>query len=381
MTRWHWDLFFVVAVGAVVAFLAIDNGPGPRHALAASVLLVLALCGYYTFGRRGMFGGAGRARQWAFVAGLATLFLGAVWLDHTASFALFGLGPMVFMTLPVRPAVAVVVVLGLLPIGIALLRDGTTGRVHGLLPITALGLAFAVLVGTYVDRLSRQNEERAAMIAELSASRAEVARLSHEAGVAGERARLAAEIHDTLAQGFTSIIALAQAAESELATDRAAAGRRLSLVIRTARDNLAEARTLVAALAPADLHASGLAAAVRRQAARLAEEAGIRALVEVADGLEDVPTATKVVVLRTLQESLTNVRRHAVASAVQVRLARSGGALTLTVADDGVGFDSTVDGSGFGLPGMRARVAQVGGVLTVASAPGTGTTVVLEVPK
>ncbi|MET7393288.1 sensor histidine kinase [Dactylosporangium sp. NPDC005572] len=376
MRRRHWDAFYVVAVGSVVGFLLSDPGPGSP---AATVLLLVALGWYAAYGRAGMFGPVGEARRWTFVAVLGVLFLTAVWLDHTSSFALFGYGPMVFMTLTIRPAVAVVATLDLLPIGIALLRDGTTAKVHGLLPVTLLGLAFAVLIGTYVDRLTKQNEERAAMIAELSASRAEVARLSREAGVAGERARLAAEIHDTLAQGFTSIVALAQAAESQLSTDPAAAARRLDLVVRTARDNLAEARTLVAALAPADLHASGLAAAVRRQVDRLAEETGIGTELHLADGSDTVPTAAQVVVLRALQEALTNVRRHAAARTVTVRLDLPPGALTLTVADDGRGFDPA-GGAGFGLPGMRARAEQVGGSLAVDSAPGRGTTLRLEVP-
>lgn len=378
--RLRWDLFYVVTVGSVVSFVVLDRRPGPGSAVAAT-LLVLALGWYAAYGRRGMFGTVSTTRRWLFLGGLSVLQLSAVWFDHTSSFALFGFGPMVFMTLPIRPAIAVVAALDLLPVGIALLRDGTVTKVHGLLPITVLGLAFAVLIGTYVDRLSAQNAERAEMIAELSASRAEVARLSHEAGVAAERARLAAEIHDTLAQGFTSIVTLVQAAESELDADRPAALRRLDLAVRTARDNLAEARSLVAALSPADLRSSGLAEAVRRQVARLAEQTGLRTACHVGDGAQDVPTATQVVVLRALQEALTNVRRHAAATAVEVRLEATPATTVLTVADDGRGFAPDGAAGGFGLAGMRARAEQVGGVLTVDGRPGAGTTVTLEVPR
>ena len=121
-----------------------------------------------------------------------------------------------------------------------------------------------------------QSSERAHLIAELEASRAEVARLSHEAGVAAERARLAGEIHDTLAQGFTSIITLVQAAESEALRDE-----RLALAVRTARENLAESRALVAALAPSALGSGSLHDAVRRQAARFTEETGVPAPVRI----------------------------------------------------------------------------------------------------
>ncbi|WP_433049251.1 sensor histidine kinase [Dactylosporangium sp. CS-033363] len=371
LSRLPWDAFYAVVVAAVVAFLLLDHGgPGLGRAVVSSVLLVLGLLWYLATARR----------PWLFVAVLGAVQLAAVWIDHTAAFALFAWGPMVFQALPLRPALAVVAALDLLPVPIALLRDGTTAKVHGLLPLTALGLAFAALIGTYVARLTDQNQERAAMIAELTASRAEVARLSHEAGVATERSRLAAEIHDTLAQGFTSIIALTQAAESELDADPPAAARRLDLVVRTARDNLAEARALVAALAPADLQATGLGAALRRQLDRLAAETGLGTALHVADGAEAVPTALQVVLLRAAQEALSNARRHAGASTVEVVLRAAGAAVELTVTDDGAGFTPGAATAGFGLAGMRARAEQIGGSCTVASAPGAGTTVTVTLP-
>ncbi|MEU0558517.1 histidine kinase [Dactylosporangium sp. NPDC006015] len=289
MTFGLWDALHVAVVGSVVGFMLAD----PPGSVLACVLVVACLGWYLVF----------RLVQFAtplFVAVLALLHLTAVWLDHTAAFALFAWAAMLFAALPLRPAIAVVAVLDLVPVPLAYLRDGTLTRVHGLIPLTVLGLAFAIVSGTYIDRLADQNEERAAMIAELSASRAEVARLSHEAGVLTERARLAAEIHDTLAQGFTSIITLAQAA----AADPAQTARRLEQVVGTARDNLAEARALVAALSPADLHTAGLVAAVRRQLSRLAAETGIRTachLPSPAGALIDLPTAQQVVLLRSLQ--------------------------------------------------------------------------------
>ncbi|WP_426506402.1 sensor histidine kinase [Dactylosporangium sp. McL0621] len=367
LSRGRWELFYAVIVACVCAFMLLDRGPGLRAAVAATVLLVLALVWYLALGR-----GAVR-RPWLFVTVLGLLHLGAVWIDHTGSFALFAWAPMIFQVLPLRPALAVVAVLDLLPVPMALLRDGTIARVHGLLPLTALGLAFAAVIGTYMARLT-------GTIAELKASRAEVARLSHEAGVATERARLAAEIHDTLAQGFTSIITLTQAAESELDADRAAAARRLGLVVRTARDNLAEARALVAALAPADLHATGLGAALRRQLDRFAAETGVRTALHLGPGAEAVPTALQVVLLRAAQEALSNARRHAAPSTVELSLRVVAGAAVLTVTDDGAGFGPGAPAAGFGLAGMRARAEQIGGACTVSSSPGAGTTVTLSLP-
>ncbi|MEV0560232.1 sensor histidine kinase [Dactylosporangium sp. NPDC050588] len=378
MTFGLWDVLYVVVVGSVVGFMLADRAPG---SVSASLLLVGCLA--WSVAHR-LFA----LHAALFVAVLSALHLTAVWLDHTASFALFAWGSMVFATLPLRPALLVVAVLDLVPVPLALLRDGTLTKVHGLIPLTVLGLAFAIVAGTYIARLTDQNEERAAMIAELSASRAEVARLSHEAGVLTERARLAAEIHDTLAQGFTSIITLAQAA-----TDPAQTARRLEQVVGTARDNLAEARALVAALSPADLHTAGLVAAVRRQLSRLAAETGIRTACHLPSpswALIDLPTAQQVVLLRSLQEALTNVRKHAGATTVDVWLTTTGTSVALTVTDDGAGFTvpssgpavaSSVPGSpaaGYGLAGMRARVEDAGGICTIESRPGAGTTITVE---
>jgi signal transduction histidine kinase len=231
----------------------------------------------------------------------------------------------------------------------------------------------AVWLGVWIDRVVRQSTERAELIAELEASRAEVARLSHEAGVAAERARLAGEIHDTLAQGFTSIITLLQAADPALADER------LALAVRTARENLAESRALVAALAPPALGDGSLLDAVRRQAARAGEGATATPAFRSTGEPRPLPTAVEVVLLRAAQEALTNVRRHAAAGEVSVVLAYEEDRVRLVVRDDGRGFDPG-HRPGSGLDGMRARAEQVGGVLTVRSEPGAGATIELEVP-
>ena len=134
-----------------------------------------------------------------------------------------------------------------------------------------------------------QSRERGQLIERLEASRAEVARLSHETGVAAERARLAGEIHDTLAQGFTSIITLLQAVDPGLSDER------LALAVRTAKENLAEARALVAALSPSALASGSLPDSVRRQASRFAEETGTPADLRLTGEERELPTAVSVV--------------------------------------------------------------------------------------
>jgi signal transduction histidine kinase len=226
-----------------------------------------------------------------------------------------------------------------------------------------------------------QSEERGALIRELEASREEVGKLSMAAGIAAERSRLAAEIHDTLAQGFTSLVTLVQAAESELDRDPDKARAHLSLAARTARENLTEARALVAGLMPSELTGTGsLDQAIRRQLSRLAEETSIAGSYRVDGQSVELPTALEVVLLRMVQEALTNVRRHAEATEVAITLRVGENRAALRVADNGVGFDPSAVGGGFGLRGMRSRAAQVGGRLDVHSGA-DGTTVELEVPR
>jgi signal transduction histidine kinase len=234
-------------------------------------------------------------------------------------------------------------------------------------------------------KIIRQSTGRAELIAQLEQTRAALAQANREAGMLAERERLASEIHDTIAQGFTSILMLAQAAESMIDSDPALARKQLGLVGRTARENLAEARALVAGLAPAALTSATLADALTRLTERAGQELGIAAEFAVSGEPRALGTGAEVVLVRVCQEALSNVRKHARARSVRVLLCFAdagvtvGAGVRLEVADDGVGFEAGPDCEGFGLRGMRARVDDIGGKLDVTSAPGAGTTVSAEV--
>jgi signal transduction histidine kinase len=219
----------------------------------------------------------------------------------------------------------------------------------------------------------------AGLIEELEATRAHSARLSRETGAAAERQRLAHEIHDTLAQGFTSIIALTQAVQAELHTDPAAAARHIALIDSTARANLSESRTMVSSLTPAALDDDSIAAAIRRQCENFAAETGVPVTLTAERDLPASAMASNVVLLRAAQESLSNIRRHARATAVTVGLSSEGDQLRLSLSDNGVGLDDE-HRDGFGLRGMRARATQVGGTLTISEALDGGVTVSVVVP-
>jgi signal transduction histidine kinase len=245
--------------------------------------------------------------------------------------------------------------------------------------LTAGGiLLFNLFIGVFFGEMLNDNDRRGALIRELEATRAELERAHHEAGVREERERLAREIHDTLAQGFTSLLMLVQAAEATLDTDPATTRERLDLAARTARENLAEARALIGGDPTAGLP---LDAALQRAAARIGEELGMRTSVDIGGNQRTLTATVQVVTLRVAQEALANVRKHARAASVTVGLTYGTDCLTLAVEDDGVGMpEAPAPSGGFGMRSMRERVEQVGGKLTITSAPGAGTRVEAEMP-
>jgi signal transduction histidine kinase len=218
----------------------------------------------------------------------------------------------------------------------------------------------------------------------------EARRTGRETGLLDERQRLAREIHDTLAQGFTGIITnltAAQMAQPPVAAD-ASSTRHLRDAERIARESLAEARRLVWALRPESLDRRSLSEALRRLAEEWSEETGVQAHAATTGTPRPLLPETEVALLRTAQEALTNIRKHAQASRVNVTLSYMDDRVALDVVDDGVGFDharmkSSVEAhgaGGFGLVAMRERIEQLGGALVVESAPGEGTALAAELP-
>ncbi|HEY1155447.1 MAG TPA: ATP-binding protein, partial [Arthrobacter sp.] len=202
------------------------------------------------------------------------------------------------------------------------------------------------------------------------------------------------EIHDTLAQGLSSIVLLGRAAEQSLADgDAATASGRLALMQETAADNLAEARSFVRGLTSPQLEGTTLVEALRRlcdttEAAAAASGSALRCRLEVDGEPQELTQPVRVTLLRAAQASLANVREHARASTAVVSVAFLGSEVTMDVYDDGTGFDASApagaaaaaDGSGYGLRSLRERVTALNGSLAVESAPGEGTVVAIRLP-
>jgi signal transduction histidine kinase len=378
--HWLWETYVVGLCAAACVGVVMLNHRFPGNVpVAVGALAGMALC-VLIVGRRIIRAGESSWRTVLFLPVAIGLWVVALSASSVAVAAVPAIYPLVFATLPLPAALVVTTVVNVTPLIFALLFPGPGWPNLPLaVAVTLIGVIAAPVIGTVIMTSIRRREKLAALVAELAATRAESARLSREAGAAAERERLAREIHDTLAQGFTSIVALAQAVEPELDGDTAAAKRHVELIRSTARENLAEARAMVTELTPAALDEGSLPAVIGRQCERLSAETGVAVTMRSEDELPPLGMATDVVLLRAAQEAFANVRRHARASTVSVELSKAEGCVRLSVADNGIGLGDEHT-EGFGLRGMRTRAEQVGGTMSVTPTPGGGTTVKVEVP-
>lgn len=265
-----------------------------------------------------------------------------------------------------------------------------TGEWLGFAGLLVVNFGLQAVVAHITEQEEQRSRERAETIEALQQALDENAALhaqllvqAREAGVADERRRLAAEIHDTLAQGLTGIIAQLQVVANT--PDEALAREHAHRAMDLARHSLGEARRSVHNLAPVALDDAGLPEALKQTVADWGERTGVRAeftVTGIAQQLHDEVSAT---LLRIAQEALSNAARHARAARVGVTLTFLGDEVILDIRDDGVGFDPLALAprtrtGGFGLDGMRARAERIAGSLTVETEPGHGTALSARVP-
>lgn len=374
-TAGGWHVVFAALLLITVGVALSDSGASTA-ARTGAVGVLAGWGGWYLVTGLRSWREDGRTFGLIYVAGMLPLCLATLSILPSTSVMLFAAIPQIYATIErLRYAVGAVVVL-FTGFGIALYLHGAGAGVFVGLGFSAL---FSAVLGAWIGGIIRQSRQRADWITELRQTRARLAEVNHERGALAERERLSRDIHDTLAQGFTSIVMLLEAADAEIGADDEAVRRHLALARSTARENLAEARSLVAALSPAGLADGSLVDAIRRLVSRCAEELQVRAAVSVTGDPRRLSSATEVVLLRAAQEGLANVRKHAGASQIHVYMDYGADLTTLRVCDDGSGFEPSV-AEGFGLAGMRTRAEQAGGSLRLDSTPGAGTTIELRVP-
>jgi signal transduction histidine kinase len=256
-------------------------------------------------------------------------------------------------------------------------------------PIVARGeiiAAFYLTDRVGAEEFGEADERLIEMLAAHAAVAIENARLlerSRELNIVEERNRLARELHDAVSQKLFGLVLNAESAATLLERDPAAAADQLVRLRELAQDALEELRGLIFELRPASLEEEGLAATLRKHVDMLERVHGRDIELRITGTTRAAPDAESDV-LRIAQQALDNALRHADAERIELRLQGRDGRLTVTVADDGVGFDPAAPGlrsRRLGLTSMEERARALGGTLAVVSRPGEGTTVTLEVPR
>ncbi len=232
-----------------------------------------------------------------------------------------------------------------------------------------------------LDEVNEANRRLEATLAENAGLHQQLLVQAREAGIVDERQRMAREIHDTLAQGLTGIITQLQAA-AQVEHDPVEWRRHLDSAIGLARESLSEARRSVHELRPQPLETARLSEALADVAQRWSQRHGIPVQVSTTGPVRPMSPEAELALLRTAQEALANVGKHAQASRVGVTLSYLEHEVALDVRDDGRGFDhSGQSGAGFGLVAMRQRIENLAGTLHVESEPDFGTAISACVPQ
>ncbi len=377
-----WLIAFALTTVGTILVVVSNPGASRADSVASALLVLTPQAVYWLFARPDQVGiRQGRLAGWAFAVLAVATFGLAQPLNPWASLSLFAVTPQLFILLPFPAAAGSVVALNLAPIAV--------GIVRGTLPaddvVQSVGQAafivtFSLFFSSRLISEVRRSRERQRLLDELNERQAEIAAMSAERGAEAERARIAREMHDTLAQGFASIVTLGHAVREELDADPVTARRHVELITLTAQENLTESRRIIAALTPARLDDASLPQAIERIVDRFADETGTTATTTLDGRVRPATPATEVVALRIVQEALANVRRHAQAAQVDVCIDFGEDGLRVSVRDDGIGFDAGSGSTGYGLVGMKARVAEVGGRLEIESRPGSGCAVRAVLP-
>lgn len=376
--RW-WHLAFVAVPVATFAVVALFGEAGENLWLVGALLAVIPV-GWVAVGHRAF---RSAVAGWVF-APILILDLGfLISLDANTAILQALVYPFVWSRWErTRDAVTENVVVALVTfLGFLAYYDrmsGTNGLIPALL-IALLSLIFSLVFGTWISRIAEYGQERQRLLDQLTSAQERLAAANRDQGIVAERERMARELHDTLTQSLTGMVMTAERARTTAERNGwTGVEQDLSTLESIARHALGEARALVASTAAVQVD-GGLAAAAGRLAERFTRETGVQVDVDVT---AEVPRELEVVLLRCAQEALANVRKHARAGRVRLSITGDGQGVELRVEDDGRGIAEPEDleARGFGIAGMRERVALVGGTIDVGTRPEGGARLVVRVP-
>lgn len=425
----HVMFAFLLAVGYFSAFR--DNSHLALLTVSTLILGLVYLAGTivenrFTHGKLGGSLGANIVKvkpgvAWLWLVIIVTMWGGLLLQDLSFTWLMF---PLVFLCmhlLSLFPALFLIVALTVFSIlwSNLHLNSLSAGSIIG----PAMGALLAVIISLAYRQLHHDSQMHRHTAEKLRATRAELAQKEHEAGRLEERERLAREIHDTLAQGLSSIVLISRAASSS--TNLSEINSQVQVINRVAADNLAEARRFIRNLSSASLSTSLVPALQRlcsetrhQMVARgdslncifrldgegITDEPEPSSSDQASLAANDLPPQVQETIFRVAQGSLANVAAHAQAQNVVLTLGLWKKVTTLDIYDDGRGFippsadifpaqeskgklvenlmtnPRTSDGYGYGLISLYARAAAIGAQLTVESSPGEGAVVTLTIP-
>ncbi|WP_082588490.1 sensor histidine kinase [Terrabacter sp. Root181] len=376
-------------VGALLVLVAgrsaSDQAPGWPWVVAFAALVGVV----YAVGARSAVVAGSQLAAGAWLALLLSAWVALLILTPEAVYLAFPWFLLLLHLLPPRQGLAAVAVVTLVSVAGFGWHQETFTAAMAIGPVLGAVVPIATVFG--YQALQAESEQRRQLIVELDRTRTELAAAQHRAGVLDERERLAREIHDTLAQGLSSIQLLLQAASRSLDPDREVDPARAAVLVEQARvaakDNLAEARRVVRALTPGDLESSTLPAALQRLCDTTASRTGIDVVFHDEGPATAVAKPVEVALLRIAQGALGNAAQHSRATRADVTLTIMDSEVTLDIVDNGIGFATDAPAAdkpgsgGYGLGSMRSRTAELGGTLTVESQPGRGTAVSVHLDR
>ncbi len=376
--QWDWVWHFS-AYGLLILNLIFVYNSDPRIINFSFFLVLSALLGlwyipFVNISTLRIWGNPKRGTLylvpgWALWAGLISL--------TSDSLLLIGIFfPLVFSRFPIRWATGITIfqTMGLYFLYIMLYP---TEHWFLILMIILGLLTILTIMGAFISSIIIQSTDRQRLIDELTRSRANLMRAEREAGRLNERQRLARDIHDTLAQHFTSIIMhLAAARHSNFGTVQT----QVQQAEEAAREGLDEIRRIVWDMRPEQIEKASLVEAVEELAARWSAENSVLVKMNVTGTPRSLTSSAETALLRISQEAMHNIIKHAQAKNVNITFSFMEDVFVMDITDDGLGFDPSKSSDGFGMKTMRDRAEELSGTLTIESERGIGTAIAVSIP-
>lgn len=375
--QWRWHIVFV----ALLAFCLLVHLASDQRANTAPVVVLLSILGGWSLmvsRARDTLLPREHPRFIAYFLAAWAVWYGLVLLDPTFFLLLFGFFPYVFIVMPLHWAMALAGLLNVLVL-IQLNRIDNTLLATWMI-VLSLALSIGSLMGYFIHAIIRQSRDRRSLIDKLENAQESLARMQHRAGALSERERVARELHDTVIQGLIGIITNLEAAE-HTADNAESHTIYLTQAKTLARESLKEARAFIHDTRPDVFQDRALADAIRYVLDMWFARTPVQAELVITGMPFVLSQPIELMLLRVLQEALSNITRHAGARQVKVTLSYMDSELILDIHDDGVGMHSNLTHThGFGLTNIRERVEHTGGTFIVESEADEGTTLVVILP-